>query len=92
LQGGKPLDDVWALPAIAATSGERTGYPTQKPLALLQRIISLASNPNDVVLDPFCGSGTTVVAAKQLGRGWIGIDQSQKAIETAQGRIEKLTG
>ena len=90
LQGGKPLDDVWAMPSIAATSGERTGYPTQKPLALLQRIINLASNPNEVVLDPFCGSGTTVVAAKQLGRGWIGIDQSAKAIETAKGRIEKL--
>lgn len=90
LQGGKPLDDVWALPAIAATSGERTGYPTQKPLALLQRIINMASNPNDVVLDPFCGSGTTVVAAKQLGRAWIGIDQSKKAIETAQGRIDNV--
>ncbi|HEY3289144.1 MAG TPA: site-specific DNA-methyltransferase, partial [Anaerolineae bacterium] len=66
LKGGKPLDDVWDIPSIAPTSTERVGYPTQKPLALLTRIILLASNEGDLVLDPFCGSGTTLMAAQQL--------------------------
>jgi site-specific DNA-methyltransferase (adenine-specific) len=88
LKGGKPLDDVWDIPAISPTSSERTGYPTQKPLALLYRIVQLASNPGDTVLDPFCGSGTTLVAAKQLERQWIGIDSSPQAVEIAQKRLE----
>ena len=87
LKGGKPLDDVWDLPAISPTSAERSGYPTQKPLTLLARIIQLASNEGDVVIDPFCGSGTTLVAAQQLGRGWIGIDALPEAIETARRRL-----
>ena len=87
LKGGKPLDDVWDIPAIAPTSSERTGYPTQKPLALLKRIIQLASHAGDVVLDPFCGSGTTLVAAQQLGRSWIGIDANPQAIEIAKQRL-----
>jgi site-specific DNA-methyltransferase (adenine-specific) len=87
LKGGKPLDDVWDIPAIAPTSGERTGYPTQKPLALLRRIIHLASNKDDWVLDPFCGSGTALVAAQQLGRRWIGIDANPQAIEMARKRL-----
>lgn len=88
LKGGKPLDDVWRIPAIAPTSGERAGYPTQKPLALLRRIIQLASNEGDLVLDPFCGSGTTLVAAQQLGRRWIGIDANAQAIAIAKLRLE----
>lgn len=89
LKGGKPLDDVWEIPAIAATSGERVGYPTQKPLALLTRIVALASNPDDLVLDPFCGSGTTLLAAQNLGRRWLGIDASEQAVQVARRRVEK---
>ena len=87
LKGGKPLDDVWEIPAIAPTSGERTGYPTQKPLALLERIVALASDPGDLVIDPFCGSGTTLLAAQRLGRRWLGIDAGAGAVEVARGRL-----
>lgn len=87
LQGGKPLDDVWDIPAIAPTSRERVGYPTQKPLALLQRILRLASNEGDIVLDPFCGSGTTLIAAQALRRRWIGIDVNPEAIALARARL-----
>ena len=87
LKGGKPLDDVWDIPTIAPTSAERAGYPTQKPLALLTRIIELASNEGDTVLDPFCGSGTTMVAAQQMGRCWIGIDANPQAIAIARRRL-----
>jgi site-specific DNA-methyltransferase (adenine-specific) len=87
LRGGKPLDDVWDIPSIAPTSSERVGYPTQKPLALLRRIVQLASNVGDAVLDPFCGSGTTLVAAQQLGRHWIGIDSNPQAIAIARRRL-----
>lgn len=89
LKGGKPLDDVWRIPAIAPTSGERVGYPTQKPLALLKRIVQLASNPGDCVLDPFCGSGTTLVAAQQAGRKGIGIDANPQAIDIATARLKE---
>lgn len=91
MKGGKPLDDVWEIPAIAATSGERSGYPTQKPLALLERIIVIASKAGDTVLDPFCGSGTTLVAAKRLARQWIGIDQSDTAIAIAAERLDAVS-
>lgn len=87
LKGGKPLDDVWSIPAIAPTSHERAGYPTQKPLALLERIILLASNEGDTVLDPFCGSGTTLVATQKLNRKWIGMDASADAIRVAGARM-----
>ena len=87
LKGGKPLDDVWDIPSISPTAGERVGYPTQKPLALLLRIVQLASNPSDLVLDPFCGSGTTLLAAQQCGRRWIGIDANTQAIEIAAERL-----
>jgi site-specific DNA-methyltransferase (adenine-specific) len=88
LKGGKPLDDVWSIAAIAPTSKERAGYPTQKPLALLRRIIQLASNEGDVVLDPFCGSGTTLLAAQQLHRQWIGIDANLQAIAISRRRLQ----
>jgi site-specific DNA-methyltransferase (adenine-specific) len=87
LKGGKPLDDVWDMPAIAPTSSERVGYPTQKPLALMTRIIQLASNEGDLVLDPFCGSGSTLAAAQQLNRRWIGIDANPAAVEMAKRRL-----
>ena len=70
-----------------ATGKERIGYPTQKPLALLNRIISASSNEGDTVLDPFCGSGTTLLAAKRLNRKWIGIDRNPEAVEISQRRL-----
>jgi site-specific DNA-methyltransferase (adenine-specific)/adenine-specific DNA-methyltransferase len=80
LQGGKPLDSVWEIPSIAATSKERLGYPTQKPEALLERIILASTNPGDTVFDPFCGSGTTPAVAQRLGRRWIAADSSAEAV------------
>jgi site-specific DNA-methyltransferase (adenine-specific) len=81
------LRDVWDIPAVINVSAERTGYPTQKPLALLERIIAASSNAGDVVLDPFCGSGTTLVAAQKLGRRWIGMDASEAAVRVTSERI-----
>ena len=83
---GIPAQDVWTdLKPIHSKTEERLGYPTQKPLALLERIIAASSNEGDVVLDPFCGCGTAVHAAQKLGREWIGIDVTHLAI----GLIEK---
>ena len=76
---GKMVPDWWVVSQMSSTSKERTGYPTQKPLVLLQRIIRASSNPGDMVLDPFAGSGTTCVAAEIEGRQWTGIDESDKA-------------
>ena len=86
---GRLANDWWAdIRALhASRDSERTGYPTQKPLSLLERIINASSNPGDVVLDPFCGSGTALVAAKRLGRKWIGIDLSEKAAELVRTRL-----
>lgn len=84
---GLPQRDVFNIPFIAGASKERTGYPTQKPLALLERIIKASSNEGDIVLDPFCGSGTTCVAADKLNRRWIGIDISEKAVALTRERI-----
>lgn len=85
---GVPLSDVWDIPFLNPKAKERTGYPTQKPILLLQRIIELTTDPGDVVLDPFCGSGTTLIAAQLLGRKAIGIDISEEAIEITNQRIE----
>ena len=85
---GTPVDDVWDIPIINPMSSERIGYPTQKPLALLRRIIEASSKKGDIVFDPFCGCATTCVAAQQLGRKWIGIDIEEKA---AQVLIDRLT-
>ena len=79
-QKGKPLNNIWIdIPNLTAKSKERTGWPTQKPLTLLHRIIKASSNEGDVVLDPFCGGATACVAAEQLQRQWIGIDISPSA-------------
>ena len=84
------LRDVWdhdeTKPKISQ-SAERTGYPTQKPLALLERIITASSNEGDIVLDPFCGCATTCVAAERLNRKWIGVDVSVKAFELVKERL-----
>ncbi len=84
---GLPRRDVWEMSIIAGSSKERLGYPTQKPLALLTRIIEASSNPGDMVLDPFCGCATTLVAADRLQREWAGIDLSPLAIKLVDERI-----
>jgi DNA modification methylase len=77
---GAPLSDTWEVGVIAAIARERTGFPTQKPEALLERVIRASSNEGDVVLDPFCGCGTTVAVSERLKRRWIGIDATHLAI------------
>ena len=84
---GVPLADVWHIPFLNPKAKERAGYPTQKPILLLERIIQLATDEGDCVLDPFCGSGTTLVAAKLLQREFIGIDIAPKAIELTEKRL-----
>jgi len=85
---GVPLSDVWDIPYLNPKAKERVGYPTQKPLLLLERIIELTTDKNDTVLDPFCGSGTTCVASKLLERNYIGIDESKEAIALSKSRIK----
>jgi len=86
---GKPIENYWNDIAIVARSRyERIGYPTQKPEALLERIISASSNEGDVVLDPFVGGGTTIAVAEKLKRQWIGIDQSVQAIKVTELRLQ----
>ena len=89
---GKLPDDVWEHHSIMPWSKEATGYPTQKPIALLQRIIKASSNEGDLVLDPFCGCATTCVAADGLDRDWAGIDISPKAGQLVRQRIEQTQG
>lgn len=84
---GVPLNDVWEIPFLNPRAKERVGYPTQKPVELINRIIELVTDENDVVLDPFVGSGTTVVSAKMLNRRYIGIDKSEEAIKLAKERL-----
>ncbi|OHB66842.1 MAG: DNA methyltransferase [Planctomycetes bacterium RBG_13_63_9] len=84
---GVPLSDVWEIPFLNPKAKERTGYPTQKPILLLEQIIRLVTDEGDVVLDPFCGSGTTLVAAKLLARTAIGIDVSEEAVELTRHRL-----
>ena len=90
---GTPLSDLWDdVGVLARGSKERVGYPTQKPLALLERIIAASSNPGDFVLDPFCGCATACVAAEKLGRRWMGIDLSPKAAELVNTRLKAYMG
>ena len=85
---GNPMEDVWIdIPPINAMARERIGYPTQKPLALYERIIRASSNAGDIVLDPFAGCATTCVAAERLDRKWVGIDIGDKAHETVVNRL-----
>lgn len=86
-KSGVPLADVWEIPYLNPKANERVGYPTQKPIILLERIIKLVTDKGDVVLDPFCGSGTTLVAATLLNRKYIGIDISEDAIELTKKRL-----
>jgi site-specific DNA-methyltransferase (adenine-specific) len=89
LKGGKPFDSVWDIPSIAPTAAERTGYPTQKPLALLERVIAAATDEGALVIDPFVGSGTTAVAAQRLGRRFVAGDCSARAIGVTCDRLER---
>ena len=82
--------DVWEINYLNSQSKERIGYPTQKPEALLERIIKCASNEGDVILDPFMGVGTTIAVAEKLNRHWIGIDQSVQAVKVTEQRLQKL--
>lgn len=85
---GLPVQALWTdIPALNSQAQERLGYPTQKPLALLERIVAGSSAPGDVVLDPFCGCGTAVHAAEKLGRRWIGIDVTHLAISLIEKRL-----
>ena len=84
---GVPLNDVWDIPYLNPKAKERVGYPTQKPLLLLEQIIKIVTNEGDMVLDPFCGSGTTCVAAMLLDRQYIGIDESDEAVKLSISRI-----
>ena len=90
-KGMLPLD-WWVIPLLNKASKERLGYPTQKPLTLLDRIIKASSNPDDIVLDAFCGCGTTIVAAQKLGRKWIGIDISPTACRVMAKRLKDVCG
>jgi site-specific DNA-methyltransferase (adenine-specific) len=86
---GVPLNDIWHdITLISSSSHESLGYPTQKPLSLLERIIKISSNPGDIVLDPFCGCGTAVVAAEHLKRNWIGIDITHLGITAMKFRLK----
>lgn len=84
---GVPLSDVWDIPYLNPKAKERNGYPTQKPILLLEQIIKVGSDEGDIVLDPFCGSGTTLAAAKLLKRNYIGIDASDDAIHLCKERL-----
>ena len=86
---GVPLSNVWEIPYLNPKATERTGYPTQKPVLLLEKIIEIVTDKGDVVLDPMCGSGTTLVAAALLERHWIGIDKEPRALELAKARLDK---
>src|SRR3954468_21972324 len=85
---GVPMGDVWDIGVIAPVSRERTGYPSQKPEALLERIIAALSDEGEIVLDPYAGSGTTLAVAARLGRTFVGIDQSEVALGIQRSRLE----
>ena len=90
---GVPVQDLWTdIGPIPSQAKERVGYPTQKPLALLERIIRTSSNEGDLILDPFCGCATACVAAEKLGRQWIGIDISSKAGDLVNMRLKEFMG
>lgn len=88
IKKGVPLNDVWEIPYLNPKAKERVGYPTQKPILLLERIIDIASYEGDIILDPFCGSGTTLVAGKLNNRKVIGIDKSEEAVNLTKSRLD----
>ena len=90
---GQVPGNIWTdIPPLNSQARERTGWKTQKPLALLERIIKASSNEGDIVFDPFCGCGTSLVAAETLGRRWVGADDDANAVDVIRERIANLTG
>jgi site-specific DNA-methyltransferase (adenine-specific) len=90
-RGGAAVHEIWDdIPAINSQAKERTGFQTQKPTKLLERIISASTDEDDLVLDPFCGCGTTIMAAQKLGRKWIGIDITHLAISLIRARLKEI--
>lgn len=87
---GAPLGDVWEIGIVAPVARERTGYPTQKPEALLERLVSACTDRDDLILDPYAGSGTTLAVAHKLGRRCIGIDAGRQALKTTKERLRSL--
>jgi DNA modification methylase len=87
---GTPLGDVWEIGIVAPVARERTGYPTQKPEALLQRLVQACTNPDDLVLDPYAGSGTTLAVCSRLGRRVVGIDASREAVQITRRRLRAM--
>jgi len=92
LERGKVPEDWWYFPVVARLHNERTGYPTQKPEALLERIVLASSNPGEIVADFFCGSGTSAVVAARLGRRFIASDAQWRAIQTTRNRLVQIPG
>ena len=91
-KGVPALDVVTEIPRLSRTAAERLGYPTQKPEALLERIITASTNEGDVVLDPFCGCGTTIAVAQRLNRRWMGIDVTYLAVDLIRSRLRGTYG
>jgi DNA modification methylase len=89
LQKGKYATNLWRIPSLKGSSKEKVGHPSQKPRALIERIVLSSSAPGDLVIDPFLGSGTTAVVAEQLNRSWIGIEISTEYAALAEQRIEQ---
>lgn len=88
---GKAVSNLWDdIPALSANDAERLGYPTQKPVSLLERILKTSSKEGDVVLDPFCGCGATIVASQKLNRQWVGIDITHLAIAASKSRLQDV--
>ena len=87
-----PTNLITDIPPLSSSAKENTGYPTQKPLALLERIIKASSNAGDTVFDPFCGCATSLVAADRLERNWVGIDIGELAVKLVRRRIEADQG
>jgi len=90
LEAGKFATNLWRIPSLKGNSKEKCGHPSQKPLALLERVVLSATDPGDLVVDPFLGSGTTAVVAERTGRRWLGIEVDAKFCELAQSRIDTL--
>ena len=90
LEAGKFATNLWRIPSLKGNSKEKCGHPSQKPLALLERVVLSATDPGDLVVDPFLGSGTTAIVAERTGRRWLGIEVDAKFCELAQSRIDTL--
>ena len=89
-QTERQVDDVWEIPFLNPRAKERVGYDTQKPKELIERIIRASSNEGDIVADFFCGSGTAMVVAKELGRNYIGCDISERAVDISNERLNRI--